>query len=110
MKDAKDPQALVDSVTRPRARRFGGIHLEDIPVPGCFVIEDGSRPALDIPIFHDDQHGTATVALAALDNALAHRRQAPRRRSRSSSPGVGAAGVAVSKILMDAGVRNVIGR
>ncbi len=67
--DTKDAQAIIDTVTRI-APTFGGINLEDISAPRCFEIEDALRAALDIPVFHDDQHGTAIVALAPLINAL----------------------------------------
>jgi malate dehydrogenase (oxaloacetate-decarboxylating) len=87
---------------------FGGINLEDIAAPGAFEVEERLDAALDIPVFHDDQHGTAIVTLAALANAL---RVVDKNIGdiKVVVAGVGAAGVAVSKILMDAGVRNVIG-
>ncbi len=87
---------------------FGGINLEDIAAPGAFEVEERLDKALDIPVFHDDQHGTAIVTLAALDNAL---RLVDKRHAdiKVVVAGVGAAGVAVSKILMDAGVVNVVG-
>ncbi len=87
---------------------FGGINLEDIAAPGAFEVEERLVEALDIPVFHDDQHGTAIVTLAALDSAL---RIVGKRHQdvKVVVAGVGAAGVAVSKILMNAGVQNVIG-
>ncbi len=87
---------------------FGGINLEDIAAPGAFEVEERLVEALDIPVFHDDQHGTAIVTLAALDSAL---RIVAKRHAdiKVVIAGVGAAGVAVSKILMNAGVQNVIG-
>ena len=66
--DTKDPDAIVETVINI-APAFGGINLEDISAPRCFEIEDRLKAALDIPVFHDDQHGTAVVTLAALINA-----------------------------------------
>ncbi len=87
---------------------FGGINLEDIAAPACFEIEAKLKKATDIPIFHDDQHGTAVVALAALFNAikLVDKNLEDLKVVMS---GVGAAGVACTKIIQAAGVRNVIG-
>ena len=87
---------------------FGGINLEDISAPRCFEIEDRLKAELDIPVFHDDQHGTAVVVLAALTNSL---KIVGKRMSdiKVVVSGVGAAGVACTKIVMAAGVRNVIG-
>jgi malate dehydrogenase (oxaloacetate-decarboxylating) len=87
---------------------FGGINLEDISAPRCFEIERRLRESLDIPVFHDDQHGTAVVTLAAFLNAL---RVVGKRVEdvRVVVTGVGAAGVAVTRTLQAAGVRNVIG-
>src|SRR5438270_1994199 len=87
---------------------FGGINLEDISAPRCFEIEDRLKEELDIPVFHDDQHGTAVVVLAALINAL----KITGKRMEDIKVvvnGVGAAGVACSKIIMAAGVKNIIG-
>jgi malate dehydrogenase (oxaloacetate-decarboxylating) len=88
------------------APSFGGINLEDISAPRCFEIERRLQERLDIPVFHDDQHGTAIVTLAALRNAF---RLTGRRveDARVVISGAGAAGVAVTKILLSAGVRNV---
>ena len=80
-----DADEIVE-VVKAIAPVFGGINLEDISAPRCFEIEERLRDELDIPVFHDDQHGTAIVTLAALHNALAGRRQAARGRSGSSSP------------------------
>ena len=66
--DTKDPDEIVETVKRI-APGFGGINLEDISAPRCFEIEDRLKAELDIPVFHDDQHGTAVVVLAALINA-----------------------------------------
>jgi malate dehydrogenase (oxaloacetate-decarboxylating) len=87
---------------------FGGINLEDIKAPEAFEVEERLVAALDIPVFHDDQHGTAIVTLAALDNAL---KIVGKKHGEIKVvvAGVGAAGVAVSKILMGAGVVNIIG-
>lgn len=105
--DTKDPDEIV-RVVKAIAPAFGGINLEDISAPRCFEIETRLREELDIPVFHDDQHGTAVVVLAALINAL---RLVGKRMSdvRVVVSGVGAAGVACSKILMAAGVRRIIG-
>jgi malate dehydrogenase (oxaloacetate-decarboxylating) len=103
----KDPEEIIAAV-KAIAPTFGGINLEDISAPRCFEIEDRLKAELDIPVFHDDQHGTAVVVLAALLNALklVDKRMADLKVVVS---GVGAAGVACSKILMEAGVRNIIG-
>jgi malate dehydrogenase (oxaloacetate-decarboxylating) len=105
--DTKDPDEIV-ALVRNIAPTFGGINLEDISAPRCFEIEDRLKAELDIPVFHDDQHGTAIVTLAALLNAckLTGRRLADLR---VLVIGLGAAGVAVTKILMEAGVRHVVG-
>src|SRR6202012_2945206 len=86
----------------------GGINLEDISAPRCFEIEERLKEELDIPVFHDDQHGTAVVVLAALINALKIVKN-EMKDLKGIVSGVGAAGVACSKILMNAGVRNIIG-
>ena len=67
--DTKDPDEIV-AVVRAAAPAYGGINLEDISAPRCFEIERRLQEALDIPVFHDDQHGTAIVVSAALTNAL----------------------------------------
>ncbi len=105
--DTKDPDQIVETV-RTLAPTFGGINLEDIAAPGAFDIEERLVEALDIPVFHDDQHGTAIVTVAALHNAL---KIVGKRHEdlKVVVAGVGAAGVAVSKMLMAAGVRNIIG-
>src|SRR5439155_21268894 len=87
---------------------FGGINLEDISAPRCFDIEDRLKLALDIPVFHDDQHGTAVVVLAALINACKLTgRDLPELHVLIT--GLGAAGIAVTKMLMACGVRHIIG-
>jgi malate dehydrogenase (oxaloacetate-decarboxylating) len=98
---------LVDLVMRLEPT-FGGINLEDIAAPGAFEVEERLDAALDIPVFHDDQHGTAIVTLAALESALRIVDKQP-GDIKVVVAGVGAAGVAVSKILMGAGVVNIVG-
>jgi malate dehydrogenase (oxaloacetate-decarboxylating) len=104
--DTKDPDEIVQAV-RLMAPTFGGINLEDISSPRCFEIENRLVEALDIPVFHDDQHGTAIVVLAALLNAC---RLTGRKLEelRVSMAGAGAAGVAVARLLMDAGVGSIV--
>ncbi len=105
--DTKDPDEIVRTV-RLLAPTFGGINLEDISAPRCFEIEDRLKAELDIPVFHDDQHGTAIVTLAALLNACKLTGR-DLMDLRVLVTGLGAAGVAVTKILMEAGVRHVVG-
>ena len=103
----KDPDEIVRSV-KAIATAFGGINLEDISAPRCFEIEDRLKEELDIPVFHDDQHGTAVVVLAALINALKIVGK-QMDQIKVVVNGVGAAGVACTKIIMAAGVKNIIG-
>jgi malate dehydrogenase (oxaloacetate-decarboxylating) len=103
----QDVDAIVAAV-QAIAPGFGGINLEDISGPRCFEIEERLRASLDIPVFHDDQHGTAVVVLAAFLNALRLVGKRP-EDVKVVVTGVGAAGVAVSRTLMAAGVRNLIG-
>ena len=105
--DSKDPDVLVRTVAAI-APAFGGINLEDIAAPVCFEVEDRLKEMLDIPVFHDDQHGTAIVVLAALINACKIINKQIKDLKVVVS-GVGASGVACSKILMNAGVENIIG-
>ena len=105
--DTKDPDEIVETV-RLIAPGFGGINLEDISAPRCFEIEDRLKEELDIPVFHDDQHGTAIVVLAALLNACKLTGR-DLMDLRVLVTGLGAAGVAVTKILLQAGVRDIIG-
>ncbi|GGP00263.1 NADP-dependent malic enzyme [Nonomuraea glycinis] len=100
-----DVDELVETVAR-LAPSFGGINLEDISAPRCFEIEDRLRDLLDIPVFHDDQHGTAIVVLAALRNAA---RLTGRTLGdlRAVVAGAGAAGVAVTRILLEAGIGDI---
>jgi malate dehydrogenase (oxaloacetate-decarboxylating) len=104
---SKDSREIVETVKRI-ATAFGGINLEDIAAPRCFEIEEWLQGDLDIPVFHDDQHGTAIVTLAALINALRVIKKEP-EDLKIVFNGVGASGVATSKIFMDFGVRNIIG-
>ena len=103
----KDVDKIVETV-KLIAPGFGGINLEDIAAPRCFEVEDRLRKELDVPVFHDDQHGTAVVVLAALLNALRIVKKEP-RRLRVVVTGVGAAGTATIKILQSSGVRDIVG-
>ena len=105
--DTTDPDEIIETVVR-LAPTFGGINLEDIAAPGAFYIEEELKRRLDIPIFHDDQHGTAIVTLAGLQNAL---KVAGKQMADVSvvMSGVGAAGVAIGKILLGAGVGHLVG-
>jgi len=100
-----DVDEIVETVVR-LAPSFGGVNLEDISAPRCFEIEERLRERLDIPVFHDDQHGTAIVVLAALRNAA---RLTGRELSdlRVVIAGAGAAGVACAKILLAAGIGDI---
>lgn len=105
--NTKDPDEIVRTIKNISVA-FGGINLEDISAPRCFEIEERLKEELDIPVFHDDQHGTAVVVLAALINAL----KITGKRMEDIKlvvNGVGAAGVACSKIVMAAGVKRIIG-
>src|SRR5712691_8094954 len=103
----KDVDKIVETV-KFVAPAFGGINLEDIAAPRCFEVEERLRKDLDIPVFHDDQHGTAVVVLAALLNAVRIVKK-DLRRLRVVVTGVGAAGTATIKILMSSGVRDIVG-
>jgi malate dehydrogenase (oxaloacetate-decarboxylating) len=103
----KDPDEIVKTVTHI-APAFGGINLEDISAPRCFEIEERLKRTLDIPVFHDDQHGTAVVTLAALINA-AKLTGKQLSQLRVLIVGLGAAGIATAKILLRAGVTDIIG-
>ncbi|MCU1691619.1 MAG: malate dehydrogenase [Frankiales bacterium] len=100
--DVTDVDELVETIVR-LAPAFGGINLEDISAPRCFEVERRVQERLDIPVFHDDQHGTAIVVVAALQNAA---RLTGRALSdlRVVVSGAGAAGIAVSKMILDAGI------
>ena len=103
----KDPDEIVRTI-KLISVAFGGINLEDISAPRCFEIEDRLKEELDIPVFHDDQHGTAVVVLAALINAL-KLVDKKMEEIKVVVNGVGAAGVACTKIMQAAGVQNIIG-
>ena len=103
----KEPDRIVETV-KAIAPAFGGINLEDIAAPRCFEVEERLRKELDVPVFHDDQHGTAVVVLAALLNAVKIVNK-DLRRLRVVVSGVGAAGTATIKILLAVGVRHIIG-
>ena len=104
--DAKDPQAVIDA-TLAISPGFGGINLEDIAAPACFLVESQLQRQLDIPVFHDDQHGTAVVVLAGLLNACRITgRDFP--DVRIVLVGCGAAGTAISIALLDAGVKDLV--
>ena len=105
--DTKDPDEIIETVERI-APTFGGINLEDIAAPACFTIEDTLKERLNIPVFHDDQHGTAVVTLAGLTNSLKLIDKKPEDCSVVIS-GMGAAGLAIGKILRDAGYGELIG-
>ncbi|MTV27145.1 NAD-dependent malic enzyme [Nitriliruptoraceae bacterium ZYF776] len=104
--EEQDPDTFVDTVARI-AGGFGGINLEDISAPRCFEIEGKLRQRLDIPVFHDDQHGTAIVVLAALTNAA---RVVGRDLAslRVVVQGIGAAGVAIINLLRAAGIQDIV--
>jgi malate dehydrogenase (oxaloacetate-decarboxylating) len=103
----RDVDKIVETV-KLIAPGFGGVNLEDIAAPRCFEVEARLRKELDIPVFHDDQHGTAVVVLAALLNALRIVRK-DMRKLRVVVTGVGAAGTAVIRILMASGARDIVG-
>jgi len=103
----KDTEEII-KIVKAISPTFGGILLEDISAPRCFEIEDRLRAELDIPVFHDDQHGTAVVVLAALINSLKIIGKRP-EDLKVCVLGVGASGVACSKIMMNFGVKNLIG-
>jgi malate dehydrogenase (oxaloacetate-decarboxylating) len=105
--ETSDPEEIVSTV-KLIAPGFGGINLEDISAPRCFEIEERLKARLDIPVFHDDQHGTAVVVTAAFLNALRIVGKRP-EDVRIVMTGVGAAGVAVTDMLLDTGVRDIIG-
>ena len=102
-----DVDEIVETVARI-APVFGGINLEDISSPRCFEVEDRLRNLIDIPVFHDDQHGTAIVVTAALHNALRIVGKQP-EDVKVVVTGVGAAGVATTRMLQGAGVRRIVG-
>jgi malate dehydrogenase (oxaloacetate-decarboxylating) len=104
--DTQDPDQLVE-IVRALSPGFAGINLEDISAPRCFEIEARLREILDIPVFHDDQHGTAIVVLAALRNAL-RVVEKDLGAVRIVMSGAGAAGTAILRLLLAAGAKNVV--
>src|SRR5262245_14162800 len=105
--DTQDADEIIRTVEL-MAPTFGGINLEDISAPRCFEIEDRLKESLDIPVFHDDQHGTAVVTMAALFNALKITGK-PIEELRVLMVGLGAAGVATTKMMLASGVTQIVG-
>jgi malate dehydrogenase (oxaloacetate-decarboxylating) len=104
--DTKDTEEIIRTI-KNISPGFGGINLEDISSPRCFEIEERLKEELDIPVFHDDQHGTAVVMLAGMLNALKIVGKTP-ENIKVVVAGIGAAGVSCSKMLLAAGVKNLI--
>lgn len=104
--DTQDTEEIIKTITY-LAPSFGGINLEDISAPRCFEIEERLKEILDIPVFHDDQHGTAIVVLAGIINALKVVGK-EKEACRVVINGAGSAGVAITKLLLTYGFRNVI--
>ncbi|MBR5420411.1 MAG: NADP-dependent malic enzyme [Lachnospiraceae bacterium] len=104
--DTQDEEEIINAVTW-LAPGYGGVNLEDISAPRCFTIEERLKETLDIPVFHDDQHGTAIVVLAGLINAL---KLTGKRAEdcRVAVSGAGAAGVAIAKLMLSYGFKNII--
>jgi malate dehydrogenase (oxaloacetate-decarboxylating) len=102
-----DPEEIIQTV-KLIAPTFGGINLEDISAPRCFEIEERLKEELDIPVFHDDQHGTAVVVMAALFNSLKIVGK-PIESLRVLMLGLGAAGIAVTKMMQESGITQIIG-
>ena len=104
--DTQDTEEIIKTVVNI-APAFGGINLEDISAPRCFEIEERLKKLLDIPVFHDDQHGTAIVVLAGIINALKVTGKA-KEACLVVVNGAGSAGVAITKLLLTYGFRNII--
>ena len=104
--DTQDTEEIIKAVTW-LAPGFGGINLEDISAPRCFEIEERLKETLDIPVFHDDQHGTAIVVLAGLINALKVTGK-KKEECRVVVNGAGSAGIAIAKLLLNYGFTNVV--
>lgn len=104
--DSKDVDTFVNTVALI-SKSFGGINLEDISAPRCFEIERKLKERCDIPIFHDDQHGTAVITLAGLTNAL---RVVGKKKEdvKVVTSGAGAAAISITKLLLSAGFRNIV--
>ncbi|MBT4604189.1 NADP-dependent malic enzyme [archaeon] len=103
--DTQDTEEIIKTI-KHIAPTFGGINLEDIAAPRCFEIERRLKEELDIPVFHDDQHGTAIVTLAALINALKFTKRS-KDTAKIVLSGAGAAGIAIAKLLLHYGVQNI---
>lgn len=104
--DTQNTEEIISTI-KHLSPTFGGINLEDISAPRCFEIEERLKEELDIPVFHDDQHGTAIVCLAGLINAL----KITGKKKEDISVvinGVGAAGVAITKLLLKYGVKDIV--
>ena len=104
--DTQDPDEIIETVMRI-APVFGGINLEDIAAPKCFYIEEELKRRLDIPVMHDDQHGTAIAVLAALINAAKVVKK-DFKKLKTVILGAGAAGTAVAKLLLKAGLKHIV--
>jgi len=104
--DSKDPDKVVEVVSM-LASSYGAIQLEDISAPTCFEIEQKLQDKLDIPVLHDDQHGTATVLLAALINALKRTNKDPKKCT-AIILGAGAAGYAITRTLLEFGLKDIV--
>ncbi len=104
--DTQDTEEIIN-IVKNIAPTFGGVNLEDISAPRCFEIEERLKKELDIPVFHDDQHGTAIVVVAGLINAL---RVVNKNKAKIKVvvAGAGAAGIAITKLLLKYGVKNII--
>jgi len=104
--DTDEPEEMIEAVEN-MALTFGAINLEDISAPECFRVEEALKERLDVPVFHDDQHGTAIVVKAALENAL-DLAEKDLEDSRIVIVGAGAAGIAVSNFLLEAGAEKIV--
>ena len=103
-----DPEEIIQTV-KLIAPTFGGINLEDISAPRCFEIEERLKEELDIPVFHDDQHGTAVVVMAALFNSLKIVQQADREPEGAGARASAPPGVACTKMMQESGIAEIIG-
>jgi malate dehydrogenase (oxaloacetate-decarboxylating) len=97
--NCQDPEDIINTVLAI-APTFGGINLEDIKAPNCFIVEEELKKRLDIPVFHDDQHGTAIVVLAALTNALKVTGK-DKSKIKIAMLGAGSAAIAIGKLLVE---------
>lgn len=104
--DSKDPDEIVNTI-KNIAPGFGGIHIEDIKAPECFYIEDKLKEELDIPVYHDDQHGTAIAVLAGIFNSLKIIKK-KMNELKVVINGAGASGIATAKLLLSVGVENIV--